>query len=60
MAATQGFTSSVYPLSAFGLTIPGYAALYSVVLNFVVSIGFSPIFDRLSPPSKLASANRTG
>ena len=60
MAATQGFTSSVYPLSAFGLTIPGYAALYSVLLNFVVSIGFSPIFDRFSPPSKHASANRTG
>jgi SSS family solute:Na+ symporter len=60
MAATQGFTSSVYPLSAFGLTIPGYAALYSVLLNFVVSIGFSPIFDRFSPPSKLASSNRTG
>ena len=27
MAGTQGFASSVYPLSAFGVTIPGYAAL---------------------------------
>ncbi len=57
MAATQGFTTSVYPLTAFGLTIPGYAALYSVLLNFLVSLGLSPLFDRLAKP-KLVSADR--
>ena len=34
MAATQGFTSSVYPLEIFGVTVPGYAALYSVREQF--------------------------
>ncbi|MEG6509472.1 sodium:solute symporter [Methyloligella sp. 2.7D] len=34
MAATQSFSSSVYPLQVFGLEIPAYAALYSVLLNF--------------------------
>ncbi len=46
MAATQGFASSVYPLSAFGLTIPGYAALYSVIVNFALAIGLTPLFNR--------------
>ena len=36
MAGTQGFTSSVYPLAVFGVTVPGYAALYSVAVNFLV------------------------
>jgi SSS family solute:Na+ symporter len=45
MAGTQGFASSVYPLDAFGLVIPGYAALYSVVVNFALSIGLTPLFN---------------
>jgi SSS family solute:Na+ symporter len=45
MAATQGFTSSVYPLEVLGVTVPGYAALYSVLINFLVAIAFSPLFD---------------
>jgi SSS family solute:Na+ symporter len=46
MAAVQGFTTSVYPLSAFGITIPGYAALYSVIVNFVLAIAVTPLFNR--------------
>ena len=46
MAAVQGFTTSVYPLSAFGITIPGYAALYSVIVNFVLAIALTPLFNR--------------
>ncbi len=46
MAGTQGFTSSVYPLSLFGMTVPGYAALYSVVLNFLLSVLLTPLFNR--------------
>jgi len=45
MAATQGFTSSVYPLEMFGVTVPGYAALYSVVINFLVVGALTPPFD---------------
>ena len=49
MAATRGFVSSIYPLEFWGITIPGYAALYSVVLNVVVAAVLSPVFDRLWP-----------
>jgi SSS family solute:Na+ symporter len=37
MAASQGFTP-VFPLALGGVTIPGYSALWSVILNFVVAI----------------------
>ncbi len=47
MAATQGFTSSVFPLGVLGVTIPGYAALYSVLVNFLVAFALAPIFDRI-------------
>jgi SSS family solute:Na+ symporter len=45
MAATQGFTSSVYPLTVFGFTVPGYAALYSLIINFLVVVVLTPLFD---------------
>ncbi|MBV9171272.1 MAG: sodium:solute symporter [Chloroflexi bacterium] len=37
MAISQNF-ASVYPLALGGTTIPGYAALWSVILNFAVAI----------------------
>jgi SSS family solute:Na+ symporter len=51
MAWTQGFASSVYPLLAFGVTLPGYAALYSVLVNFALAIGLTPAFNRLLQPT---------
>jgi solute:Na+ symporter, SSS family len=45
MAAAQGFTSSVYPLAIFGVTVPGYAALYSVVINFLIAALLTPLCD---------------
>ena len=45
MAATQGFASSVYALQILGVTLPGYAALYSVLINFLVAIALSPFCD---------------
>jgi solute:Na+ symporter, SSS family len=45
MAATQSFTSSVYPLTVFGVVLPGYAALYSVLLNFLVAAALTPVVD---------------
>ena len=45
MAATQRFTSSVYPLTVFGVTVPGYAALYSVAINVLVAAVLTPLLD---------------
>jgi SSS family solute:Na+ symporter len=45
MAATQNFTSSVYPLEVLGVTLPGYAALYSVLINFLAAMLVAPVFD---------------
>jgi solute:Na+ symporter, SSS family len=56
MAAAQGFTTPVYPLSVFGVTVPGYGALYSVLLNFAVALLFTPLFNargqRLEAPNQ--------
>jgi SSS family solute:Na+ symporter len=52
MAATQGFTSSVYPLSILGVTIPGYAALYSVLINFLLAAALTPVLDLVSKGGK--------
>lgn len=48
MAAARGFVSSVYPLEILGVTVPGYAALYSVLVNFLVAAALSPVLNRLS------------
>jgi solute:Na+ symporter, SSS family len=47
MAATQSFASSIYPLEIFGVTLPGYAALYSLLINFLVAVLLAPVFDRI-------------
>jgi SSS family solute:Na+ symporter len=56
MAASQGFISSVYPLEIFGLTVPGYAALYSVVINFLVAMLLSPLCDFVAGRSVTSAA----
>ena len=38
MVASLDFAKSTYPLEVFGYTIPGYAAVYALVLNFAVAI----------------------
>ena len=45
MAATQGFASSIYPLEILGVTVPGYAALYSVAINLLLAVLLSPLFN---------------
>jgi SSS family solute:Na+ symporter len=57
MAATQGFTSSVYPLEIFGVTLPGYAALYSVVINFLLAAALSPPLDLMARRSAASTAS---
>lgn len=54
MAATRGFVSSIYPLEIFGVTLPGYAALYSVLVNFLVALAFTPVFGRLARRSTVS------
>ncbi len=48
MAAARGFVSSIYPLDIFGLTVPGYAALYAVLVNFLIVILLTPVLERRS------------
>ena len=57
MAATQHFISSTYPLTVFGVTVPGYAALYSVVINVVVAAVLTPVLDRVTKPSPAHAAD---
>jgi hypothetical protein len=38
MAATTYFQSAIFPFVAGGFTVPGYAALYALTINFGVSI----------------------
>jgi SSS family solute:Na+ symporter len=47
MAGTTGFQSATFPLQIDGLTVPGYAALYALALNFTISFVLSPLFNRM-------------
>src|SRR5689334_3280207 len=49
MAASQNF-GSVYPLNLFGTVIPGYAALYGLIVNLVVSVILTWVFNAASAP----------
>ncbi|MEA2905308.1 MAG: solute:Na+ symporter, family [Alphaproteobacteria bacterium] len=46
MAGTTGFQSATFALQVDGLTVPGYAALYALALNFGISIVLSVIFNQ--------------
>jgi SSS family solute:Na+ symporter len=58
MAATQGFTSSVYPLEIFGTTVPGYAALYSVLINLLICAALSPLLDLIARRGAASTSRR--
>jgi SSS family solute:Na+ symporter len=62
MAASLGFQSAVFPLVVDGLTVPGYAALYALAINFLVSIVFSfllnPVQATLGTDQTLAADYR--
>ena len=42
---TAHFASSTYPLHLFGMVIPGYAAFYAFIVNIVVTVVLSLIFN---------------
>ena len=52
MAATQGFAASVYPLEILGVTIPGYAALYSVAINLLLAVAAFPAVRSGGAPNR--------
>ncbi len=56
MAGTLGFTAVVYPLQISGFTMPGYAALYSLIVNLVVSGVLSVVFNVIVPDRVTAQA----
>ena len=45
MAASLHFQSAVFPLAVDGITVPGYAALYALGINFGVSIVLSAVLN---------------
>jgi SSS family solute:Na+ symporter len=36
-----------YPLAIGGYTFPGYTALYTVILNLVITIVLTPVFNAM-------------
>ena len=46
MWAAANFTA-VYPLAIGGWSFPGYTALYTLILNFVVAIALTPVLNAL-------------
>jgi SSS family solute:Na+ symporter len=49
------------PLVIAGFTLPGYAAIYSVILNIVVVVVLTPIFNALrgsKPDATVAADHR--
>ncbi|MDE2139010.1 MAG: sodium:solute symporter [Gammaproteobacteria bacterium] len=51
MVAAGNFRTSIYPLHLGAFTVPGYAALYSVIINIVVVIVFTVILRALRTPA---------
>jgi hypothetical protein len=47
MAVAVNLTPT-YPLSLAGYTFPGYTAFYTVILNLVLAVVLTPIFNAMS------------
>ncbi len=47
MAAAVNLTPT-YPLALGGYTFPGYTALYTVILNLLVAVVLTPVFNAMS------------
>ena len=56
MAIAANLTPT-YPLAIAGFVLPGYSALYTVILNLVIAAVLTPIFDGLKERS--ASSDET-
>jgi SSS family solute:Na+ symporter len=47
MAVAVNLTPT-YPLAIGGFTFPGYTALYTVILNLLVAIVLTPVFNAMN------------
>ena len=47
MAAAMNF-SATYSLTIAGVTMPGYTAFYTVILNLVVAVVLTPVFRAMA------------
>ncbi|HTI37513.1 MAG TPA: sodium:solute symporter [Vicinamibacterales bacterium] len=50
MVASLHFQSSTYPLHLAGFIVPGYAALYSLILNLIVATATTLVMNGLNLP----------
>ena len=48
MVAALHFAGTVYPLHLFGVLVPGYAAVWALATNLVVSVVLSVVFNLLA------------
>jgi solute:Na+ symporter, SSS family len=56
MAWLLAFKGATFTLTVFGLAIPGYAAVYSVIVNLAVAVTFSLVLGRTRRPAVAAVA----
>jgi SSS family solute:Na+ symporter len=56
MAATLDFKGTVYTIHLLGIAIPGFAALYALILNLAVVVVLSLVLNATAPTSRLAAA----
>jgi SSS family solute:Na+ symporter len=47
MAVAVNLTPT-YPLVIGGYTFPGYTALYTVILNLLIAVVFTPVFNAMN------------
>ena len=63
MVASLGFATSTYPLHIANATIPGYAALYSLILNLIVSVSTTIVMRMIGlvqPPDQTSAEDYHG
>jgi len=49
--AMAAHLSPIYPVVIAGHAFPGYSALYTVILNIIVAIVLTPVFDAMNARS---------
>ena len=47
MAYATGFVTTIFPLHAGAITLPGYIAFYALLLNLAVTVVFTALFNAL-------------
>jgi hypothetical protein len=46
--AVAAHLTPAYPLTLGGYTLPGYSAFYTVILNLLLAVVLTPLFNALS------------